>query len=46
MVRKYTQSALEEKLSTSDIDVQWSSAKIHARPAPKSSAHLSSDSDY
>jgi hypothetical protein len=46
MVRKYIQSTLEEKLSTSDIGVQWSSAKIHTRPAPKSSAHLSSDSDY
>ena len=46
MVRKYIQSTLEEKLSTSDIGVQWSSAKVDPRPAPCSSAHLSSDSDY
>ena len=46
MVRKYIQSTLEEKLSTSDIGVQWSSAKVDTRPAPTSSAQLSSDSDY
>jgi hypothetical protein len=32
MVRKYIQSALEEKLSTSDIGVQWCSAKIVSGP--------------
>ena len=46
MVRKYIQSTLEEKLSTSDIGIQWCSAKIVSGPVPHSSAQLSSDSDY
>jgi hypothetical protein len=46
MVRKYMKSALEEKLSTSDIGVQWCSAKIVSGPVPHSTAQLSSDSDY
>jgi hypothetical protein len=43
MVRKYIQSTLEEKLSTSDIGIP---AKIISGPVPHSSAQLSSDSDY
>jgi hypothetical protein len=42
VVRKYIQSTLEEKLSTSDISVQWCSAKIVSGPVPHSSAQLSS----
>jgi hypothetical protein len=41
MVRKYIQSTLEEKLSTSDIGVQWCSAKIVLDPVPHSTAQLS-----
>jgi hypothetical protein len=46
MARKCIQSALEEKLSTSDIGVQWCSAKTISGPVPRSTAQLSSDSDY
>jgi hypothetical protein len=46
MVRKYIQSALEEKLSATDIGIQWCSAKNISGPVPHSSAQLSSDSDY
>jgi hypothetical protein len=41
MVHKYIQSALEEKLSTSDIGIQWCSAKIISGPVSHSSAQLS-----
>jgi hypothetical protein len=51
MVRKYIQWTLEEKLSTSDIGIQWCSAKIisgfqaqYLIILPLSS--VSSDSDY